>query len=65
MFETPPRKKSEIFTPTKHLDRNQLWRIQKSNCFKKGIPQALQIVTTLASLQLRLLQSYQQIYSLR
>ena len=28
-----PRKKSEIFIPTKHFDCNQLWRIQKSNCF--------------------------------
>ena len=60
-----PRKKSDISTPTKHLDCNQLWRIQKFNCFKKGIPQALQIVTTSASSQLRLLQSYQQIYGLR
>ena len=34
------------------------------NCFKKGIPQLLQIVTTSASSQLRLLQSYQQIYGL-
>ena len=35
------KKKSDIFTPTKHLDRNQLWKIQKSDCFKKGIPHAL------------------------
>ena len=61
----PPRKKSNIFTPTKHLDCNLLWRIQKCKCFKKGIRQALQIVTTSASSQLRLLQSYQQIYGLR
>ena len=47
-------KKSDIFTPTKHFDCNQLWRIQKSNCFKKETPQELQIFTTSAFSQLRL-----------
>ena len=45
----PPRKK-DIFTLTKHLDCNQLRKIQKSDCFKNGIPQTLQIVTMSASL---------------
>ena len=31
------QKKSDILTPTKHLDCSQIWRIQKANCFKKGI----------------------------
>ena len=31
----PPRKKSDIFTPTKHLDCNQLWRIQSPTALRK------------------------------
>ena len=27
-----PRKKTDISTPTKHLDCTQLWIIQKCNC---------------------------------
>ena len=61
----PPRKKSDIFTATKHLNCNELWRIQKFDCFKKGIPQALQIVSTSASSRLGLLQSYQPINGLQ
>lgn len=41
------------------------WGQRSPTVFKKGIPQTLQIVTTFASSQLRLLWSYQQIYSLR
>ena len=37
-LEIPPRKKkSDIFTPTKHLHCNQLWRIHKSNCFNEPV----------------------------
>ena len=58
------QKKSYILTETKHFYCNQLWRIQKFNWFKKGILQALQIVTTSDSSKLCFLQSYQQIYGL-
>ena len=47
------------------MDCYQLWGIQKSNCFNKGILQALEILTTSAPYQLRLLQSYQRVYGLR
>ena len=60
----PPRKK-DIFISTKHLDCNQLGRIQKFNYSKKGIPQGLQIVTTPAYSKIRLLQSCRQICGLR
>ena len=34
IFEIHPRKKSDIFTPTKHLDCNQLWKFKSPSALR-------------------------------